>query len=666
MAFFDKILIANRGEIALRIIRSAKDLEIKTVAVYVESEKDASYVRLADEAVSLGSGELSTTFLSISRMIDIALATGAEAIHPGYGFLSENPEFAKACEENNLVFIGPHSDVLRLMSNKPAAKLLAESLGIPTISGCEIDLQSLDKFENKWQYPLLIKAAYGGGGKGMELVHNLETLKEGVVKSARKAARYFGNGAVFIEQYIQNARHVEVQIMGDNYHNIIHLYERECSIQRNHQKIIEEAPAQFLSGQLREDLLNAALKIAGAVNYSGAGTVEFLIDGSGNYFFMEMNPRIQVEHAVTEEITGIDIVSEQLKIASGYPLSISQRNVMVTGHAVEVRIYTENPSQNFAPSFLPVLSIQLPEHPDLRIESDIDFTHQMMNQFDPLILKLIAFGKNRNDAIELMREKVSNLNIVGPETNTKYLERILAHPDYLQNNITVEFCQNNHNQLNVNYLSKNIESHIHYLVAHTIEKNYLRRDLLSDNPWNHIGYWRLFDSRISLSIDNVDYSIGLNLSNKAVHSFTMNGISTRFDIENESEYTRLKIKGVSKQVTSVNDRQNNIWISCENTQYSLSLSGLLNNYPETAEGLDRESNFNSGEIKSPLYGKILEINVKENQIIKKGDLLVVIEAMKSENRILSPKDALVKSIAINVGVQVYDQMPLIFLEDLIV
>jgi len=666
MAFLDKILIANRGEIAVRIIRSAKDLEIRTVAVYVESENDANYVRLADEAVSLGSGELSTTFLNISRMIAIALAAGANAIHPGYGFLSENPEFAKACEDNNLVFIGPHSDVLRLMSNKPAAKLFAQSLGIPTISGCEIDLQSLDKFENKWQYPLLIKAAYGGGGKGMELVHNFETLKEGVVKSTRKAARYFGNGAVFIEQYIQNARHVEVQIMGDNYHNIIHLYERECSIQRNHQKIIEEAPAQFLSGQLREDLLNAAITIAEAVNYSGAGTVEFLIDGSGNYFFMEMNPRIQVEHAVTEEITGIDIVSEQLKIASGYPLSVSQKDVMVAGHAVEVRIYTENPSQNFAPSVLPVLSMQLPEHPDLRIESDINVTHQTMNQFDPLILKLIAFGKNRHDAIELVREKVSNLNIIGPETNTKYLEKILAHPDYLQNNISVEFCQNNHNQLIVNYLSKNIESHIYYLVAHAIEKNYLRRDLLSDNPWNHLGYWRLSDSSISLSIDNVDYGIGLNLSNKAVHSFTMNGISTRFDIENESGDTRLKIKGVSKQVTSVLDRQNNSWISCENTQYGLSLSGLLKNYPETAEGLDRESNFNSGEIKSPLYGKILEINVKENQIIKKGDLLVVIEAMKSENRILSPKDALVKSIAINVGVQVSDQMPLIFLEDLIV
>ena len=275
MALLDKILIANRGEIALRVIRSAKKLSIRTVAIYTESEKEADYVKLADESVSLGDGDLSTSFLNIEKIINIAISTGSKAIHPGYGFLSENPAFAKACEEHQIIFIGPGSGVLRLMGNKPAAKSLADSLGIPVIFSQTIDLLSTDRSEDQLQFPALIKASYGGGGKGMELVHNHEELKRQVEKSTRAALNYFGNGELFIEQYIQNARHVEVQIIGDNFNNIIHLYERECSIQRNHQKIIEEAPAIFLSCELRTKILEAALKIGKAVNYSGAGTLNF-------------------------------------------------------------------------------------------------------------------------------------------------------------------------------------------------------------------------------------------------------------------------------------------------------------------------------------------------------------------------------------------------------
>ena len=440
MALPDKLLVANRGEIALRIIKSAKLLGIPTVAIYTESEKGAGYVMLADEKIALGEDDLSATFLNIDKIIEIAITTGSTAIHPGYGFLSENPDFARVCKENQIIFVGPEPDVLKLMGNKPDAKRLAQSLGIPVVASHRID-RGTDLSSIKIEYPVLIKASYGGGGKGMKLVDNTEELEEQVKRSSRMALEYFGNGELFVEQYIRNARHVEVQIMGDQFGNVIHLYERECSIQRNHQKIVEESPAIFLSPELREKLLSDAVKIGKSVDYTGAGTVEFLVDEAGNYFFMEMNPRIQVEHAVTEQITGIDIVSEQLKVASGFPLLFSQEQVNVAGHAIEIRVYTENPANGFRPSSEPLYSVNLPlHHPDIRIESDLQINQHTSNSFDPLLFKLIVRGKDRKSAIKLLRENIRDLNIIGPENNVKYLETILAHDLYRQNAISVEFC----------------------------------------------------------------------------------------------------------------------------------------------------------------------------------------------------------------------------------
>jgi len=665
MTLLDKILIANRGEIALRIIRSAKKLSIRTVAIYTESEKEADYVKLADESVSLGNGDLSSTFLNIDKIIHIAVSTGSKAIHPGYGFLSENPEFAKACEELQIIFIGPHSEILRLMGNKPAAKSLAVRLGIPVIFSREIDLKSPARIEDQLTFPALIKASYGGGGKGMELVHNLEELQKQVAKSARAALNYFGNGELFIEQYIWNARHVEVQIIGDKYNNIIHLYERECSIQRNHQKIIEEAPAIFLSQELRSKILEAALKLGKAVNYSGAGTVEFLVDEAGNYFFMEMNPRIQVEHAVTEEVTGIDIVSEQIQVASGFPLSFSQEEVSITGHAIELRIYAEDPSQNFSPSPMPVLSVNLPESMNLRIESDISCGQHEMNQFDPLLLKMIARGMDRKSAINLLQTGIKSIDIIGPETNAKYLKAILVHNEYNQNNITVDFCKDNHQLLIDKYKKQLINVHLHYLIALSIVKRYLRNEHpdVSD-PWNYIGYWRITDPKITLVIDGKLVSVVLCLSDKANPGFILNKTRYFFKIISESKgRISIQMNEDIKHLSYVADFLNSMFISCENSQYRISFPGLLRSHPETSVKSSDTSHIETGEIKSPLHGRVLEINVEKNQIIKKGDLMMIIEAMKSENRILSPKDAKVKKIAVNVGEQVTDQMPLIFLED---
>lgn len=664
MELLNKILIANRGEIALRIIRSAKKLAIKTVAIYTDSEKNADFVRLADESVSLGDGDLASTYLNIEKIIRIAVTTGSQAIHPGYGFLSENYAFAKACEEFQIIFVGPCSEVLELMSSKPVAKELAVSLNIPVVFSQKIDPQAEVSPEAYLQYPLLIKASYGGGGKGMELVRNFEELKDKIEKSSRMALSYFGNGELFIEQYINNARHVEVQIIGDNFHNILHLYERECSVQRNHQKIVEEAPAIFLTPELRDKIIGSAVKIAKAVDYSGAGTVEFLVDESGNYFFMEMNPRIQVEHAVTEEVTGIDIVSEQLRIASGFPISFTQEEVKLTGHAIEIRIYAENPAQDFIPSSIPLESINLPLDTHIRIESDINSSQSSINQFDPLLVKLIATGTERSSAIRILREHIKNLNIIGPETNTKYLETILAHPDYQQNILSVEFCKENHEKLTQDYHAKLSVASLRYLIAGAIYKMYLQNSPNNVlDSWQYLGYWRSENSIIRVIIDDREYLVNLEIKNRANHAFLFKGERTEFKIVNlNGNSFDVVIENQTKRISAIfgNYLLN---LSVGNIRHKISFPGLLRTFPEVPAGSDTDSLLKNGEIQSPMHGKIIEINIKENQIIKKGDLLMVIEAMKSENRILSPKDAKVKKIAVNVGLQVTDRMTLLFLED---
>ncbi len=665
MKFFNKILIANRGEIALRIMRSAKKLGIKTVAIYTESECNAEYVKLADESVTLGNGNLESTFLNISKIIEITKSTGAQAIHPGYGFLSENSDFAKECEENNLVFIGPSSEILKLMSSKPQAKLLAQSLGIPVAYSIKIESNTPIPQDELLKYPILIKASFGGGGKGMELVNDYIELKEKIEKSSRIALNYFGNGEVFIEQFISNARHVEVQLIGDNHNNIIHLYERECSIQRNHQKIIEEGPAVFLSEALRNELLNAAVKIGNALNYSSAGTVEFLVDELGAFYFMEMNPRIQVEHAVTEQITGVDIIGEQLRVASGLPLSFSQKDIKTCGHAIELRVYAENPAQNFTPSTHPLISINLPNSSNLRIESDINIKHTTANQFDPLLVKFIGSGKDRESVIRQLQEQLQDLNIMGPETNVKYLEAILAHPNYRSNKITVEFCKNYHSDLIRKYNRELTNNQLIQLIAAIIANVYIKSEEQSINdPWKYLGYWRSHSNNIRLFIGHESYQVLYDSRDKLYPSFELEGKKINFIIDKRGEnFIDVRFENKISRIF-VNFRYSKKYTaSFENTEYTISLPGLLENYADVIIGTENDSKFESDIIKSPLHGKILEINVIESQLIKKGDLILVIESMKSENRILAPKDAKVKRIAVNVGAQVTDRMPLIFLEE---
>jgi acetyl/propionyl-CoA carboxylase alpha subunit len=664
MALPDKLLVANRGEIAFRIVKSAKQLGIRTVAIYAEAEKESGYVSLADEAVSLGLEGLNSTFLNMERIIEIALSTGSTAIHPGYGFLSENADFARACEKNHIAFVGPDSSVLELMGDKPAAKKLAAKLGIPVLAGHSLEFSDITTLE-PLEFPLLIKASHGGGGKGMQIVHNQAELSTAAQLSSRAALNYFGNGAIFVEKLLKEARHVEVQLLGDQHGQLVHLFERECSIQRNHQKIVEEAPALCLNPQLRADILAAALKIGGAVHYTGAGTVEFLVDQNGNYYFMEMNPRIQVEHAVTEEVTGIDIVAEQLKIAAGLPLSFTQEDIKLKGHAIEVRVYAEDPANGFIPSSAELAHICLPGHPDLRIEADINLKRPTGSQFDPLLLKLIARGSDRLQAVALLSETIQELNVIGPSTNVQYLERILCHPKYLQNNISVEFCTANHVEL-IEYQNKKADSlEQAYLFAMAVSLRYLVHiKQTNGNPWNYLGFWRVNTPYIPISIDGLSYHLGVNVNDKSNPWFLSDGILTTFQMkECSATCMEISIHQQDRKIYYQPDPSGRFRVSFGNKCHTIGFPGLAENLPTSIEAGKPVTNEEKAEIISPMHGKIMEILVKENQWIKKDDPLLVIEAMKTENKILSHKDAWVRKISVHVGTQVTDRMPLILLED---
>lgn len=659
MALLKKLLVANRGEIAVRIMRSASQLGIRTVAVYAAAEEGADYVALADEKVCLGDGNLASTFLDIQKIIGIALTTGSAAIHPGYGFLSENSDFARACKENGIIFVGPDAEVLQLMGNKQEAKSLASSLQIPVIPGYRIDSRG-DVQGQEPEFPLLVKASYGGGGKGMKIIGSREELEEQVNRSTRMALEYFGNGELFAEPYIRHARHVEVQLLGDHHGNIVHLGERECSVQRHYQKIIEEAPATFLSADLRAKICEAALQLGRAVGYAGAGTVEFLVDGSGNFFFMEMNPRIQVEHAVTEEITGVDLVAEQLKIASGEPLSPEIKEIKFSGHAIEARIYAEDPSNDFRPSARPVQFMNMPEHRGIRIECDPASLRAGTAHFDPLLLKVIARGEDREGALRLLRESLGELNIIGPATNVRYLEKILSHPDFLRERVSTEFCGECHNEL-----AAGDPSLLPWLLGSALETGYpAKPDPARADPWSYRRFWRLTPVTLPIVIDGKIHRITLTGEDHPGRSFILDGAVTMMEKTEEGEnYIKLTINGVSRKIFYCPSGPGEISTSCENSQHRISFPGLLKNYAESATRKESGTVHSPDEITSPLHGKILDIRIRENQLVRKGDPLLVIEAMKSENHILAHRDARVKKIAVKVGAQVTDRMPLVYLEE---
>lgn len=443
-----KVLVANRGEIALRVIHSCKELGIKTVAVYSRPDAASPHVLHADESVFIGEAASSESYLVMDKIIDAVKQTGADAVHPGYGFLSENASFAERCEEEGIIFIGPKAHAINVMGDKTAARELVTKLGIPTPPGLKSELKDLEeasRVADEIGYPILVKAAAGGGGKGMRIVNKKEEFESSIKAAKSEAKNAFGDDRVYIEKYLEEPRHVEFQIVADTHGNVVHVFDRECSIQRRHQKVIEEAPCALLTDELREKMAEAAIKATKGCDYVGAGTIEFLVDKHLDFYFLEMNTRLQVEHPVTEMISGVDLVATQILVAEGKELPFTQSDLKVTGHAVECRIYAEDPEENFLPSTGVLQKHRVPTGDGIRVDSGVEEGQEVTINYDPMISKLTVHGKDRKAAISKMLRALDEYEIVGCKTTIPFCEFTLKHPDFVNAKYDTHFVKDHFN-----------------------------------------------------------------------------------------------------------------------------------------------------------------------------------------------------------------------------
>ena len=440
-----KILIANRGEIAIRVMKTAHKMGIKTVAVYSEADRNAPHVRFSDECICIGEAPSSKSYLVGERIIDAAKKLNVDAIHPGYGFLSENAEFAELCEKNNIIFIGPKSKSIKMMGDKLAAKDAVKDYNIPMVPGVDravTDPKEAVEIARKIGFPILIKAAAGGGGKGMRVVESEKDVENQMERAISEAISAFGNGAVFIEKYITSPRHIEIQILADSHGKILHFFERECSVQRRHQKVVEEAPSSILTPELREKMGQAAVLVAKSCDYIGAGTVEFLVDSNLNFFFLEMNTRLQVEHPVTELITDVDLVEQQINIARGEAIPFNQEDLKINGHAIELRVYAEDPLNNFLPSVGFLSTYKPPVGKGIRVDDGFEEGMDIPIYYDPMLSKLITYGKTRDEAIQLMIEAIDNYKIIGAMTTLPFGKFVCEHEAFRSGNFDTHFVKN--------------------------------------------------------------------------------------------------------------------------------------------------------------------------------------------------------------------------------
>ena len=464
-----KILIANRGEIAVRVIRSAKKLGISTVAIYSDADSGSPHVMLADEAVNVGPPPSAQSYLDMDKIIRICLDKNVDAIHPGYGFLSENAAFAKKVEENGLIFIGPSAHAIEVMGDKLSAKNTVAKYDVPMVPGVDHAVEEAEeakKIAASIGYPVLIKASAGGGGKGMRIVEREDDLEQQMARAMSEAASAFGNPAVFVEKFITSPRHVEIQVIGDQQGNVVYLFERECSIQRRHQKVIEEAPSAILTPEVRKAMGEAAIGVAKSCGYYGAGTVEFIVDNELNFFFLEMNTRLQVEHPVTEEITGIDLVEEQIRVAEGHNLSFSQEDLKINGHAFEVRVYAENPRENFLPDTGRLNAYKIPTGEGVRVDDGFEEGMEIPIYYDPMIAKLVTHGKDREEARQRMLKAIDDYKITGLNTTLDFCKFALEHEAFISGDFDTKFVEKYFSPEKLNVFSEENEALAIALAAH--------------------------------------------------------------------------------------------------------------------------------------------------------------------------------------------------------
>lgn len=656
----NKILIANRGEIAVRITRTINKLQKEAVAVYADNDANAWHVEMADEAYPLGNGNLKDTYLNIDKIIRIALACGADAIHPGYGFLSENPLFAEACEKNGLVFIGPNAQSIRLMGNKIAAREAAENFGLPVSKGVTGDVPSLLQQAGNLKYPVLVKAAAGGGGKGMRIVNSNEELAGILETTSREALNYFGNSDVYIEQFIENPRHIEIQILADQHGQVVHLFERECSIQRRYQKIIEESPSPTLDAVTRTKMGEAAAQLCKGIGYQSAGTIEFLVDPKLNFYFLEMNTRIQVEHPVTEMVTGFDLVEEQIFIAEGHPLRIKQEHVKQQGHAIECRIYAEDPSNNFMPSPGHIRYYHEPAGQHLRIDSSLYRAMEVQSHYDPMISKLVAWGINREQAIASAALAVKNYAIHGIHTNLGYLYEVLHHKAYITNNISTHFCEKHSNELLSAIAAKTTPSD-EVIAAFLLHNLFCcPRATEVKSVWHHIGYWRQF---MQFEVLVNEQKVAINLQKIALNEiyFEVDGrkVTARLLELKEGIMRFVCNEHLLRVFVSLSDEALTV-VQQEIQQHKLCRLDQLDETKDHGLSLDGEA---QGSLFSPMPGKVIKVNVSEGMEVNRGMVLVVVEAMKMENNVVAGFKAIVDQVNVKEGEMVDTKTQLIHLKE---
>jgi len=661
MKVFKKIVIANRGEIAVRIIKSAKKLGIQTVAIYSEVDRNALHVRKADEAYCIGKQELSETYLNIEKIIDVAKKSGSDAIHPGYGFLAENPLFVAACEKAGIVFIGPHTRAIKLMGNKIASREFVAKLGIPMTQAVTGSPKELLKKASKIPLPILVKAAAGGGGKGMRIVRDLKNLKEILESTSREAKNYFGDESVFIEKYVEEPRHIEIQVLGDMLGNVVHLFERECTIQRRYQKIIEESPSPTLTPEVRKKMGKAAVDIAKAVDYNSAGTVEFLVDKELNFYFLEMNTRIQVEHPVTEMVTGVDLVEEQILIAQGSPLRLKQEDLTQTGHAIECRIYAEDPANNFLPSPGKMTFYKQPEGENIRVDTGIEEATEIQSFFDPMIAKMVVWADNREIAIEKSTTSLREFIVQGIKTNIGYLLGMLMHKAFSSNKISTKFCDEHTDDILAEAAnSKQRVGEAFPVLAYALYTLLHEKKLNPKNVWERIGYWRNIMS-IPFGMDETEHLLTIQNMNISSIQVLLDKVPYSLDLELLDE-NRIKFSANSESFQayiSTNSRGIGL-VSMKGFNFEVIRKDILN---EKIEFLSGDASSNEKNLFAPMPGKVIKVNVKAGDKVKRGTILLVVEAMKMENNIVSENDAVIEKVSVNEGDMVDTDLQLVFLEN---
>lgn len=653
---FRKILIANRGEIACRVIETAHKLGIRCVAVYSEADANARHVRMADEAFLLGPAASKDSYLRADKILAIAKQSGAEAVHPGYGFLSENEEFAKACEDAGVVFIGPPVTAIAAMGSKSAAKKIMHGAGVPLVPGYHGDDQTdavLKAESAKIGYPQLLKAAYGGGGKGMRVVWQADEFDAALASARREAKAGFGNDKMLLERYLTKPRHIEIQVFADNHGNAVYLAERDCSIQRRHQKVIEEAPAPSFSPAQRQAMGEAAVKAAKAIDYRGAGTVEFLFDEDGSFYFMEMNTRLQVEHPVTEMITGQDLVQWQLLVAAGEPLPLTQAQVQLDGHAIEVRVYAEDPDNDFLPATGKLTYLRQPEASrNVRVDTGVVEHDEVSPYYDPMIAKLIVWDESRDRAISRMLRALDDYRIAGVTTNLGFLTSLVEHPAFKAAELDTNFINKHQQSLFAPAHSQENQALILAALFIVAKKQTQQLAQATNSPWQFNHGWRLNETAtLKLDLQMGETKHALTIAQQQ-QQMTVALAQQLFDCQVNLAGDELSavIAGHRMKVR-VSQYQDTISIFIKHQRYDIVYQTEVTT---AVDGADH-----AGSLTAPMNGTIVAVLCSENQSVKAGETLVIMEAMKMEYAIKAPKDGVVKAVFYAAGDLVKDGAELV-------